>query len=323
MSLMKKFKEAKAILIEEQTEATKFDLLAEIATSIPISFHRESLFARSIMEGDNADDSIDVTSKVKRAVDLSKKHEDTTGFALELDNGGIIKVFIKKDQAADFESRLTQELETNSSEEHDHRQAAEILYDMKDDFDIVDIKWDSEITEDEEEEGKDTDDELSGEDDKELGIDDKDGDKEDSPEDEMEPDLEPAEPAEPPESSEGLMALINAMGQDAEARKLDAQARIKDAEAKILSIQTQAEEGSLDKAEKLAHIEAKEKATKDAEKEQAKLVKLAQYDQDKAPVEPSAEIETPDAEPVEPSEENEEQSIFKLATALKSMLGKK
>jgi len=106
---------------------------------------------------DSKFDSADVISKLKSAEEKSEHEEDTTGFALEDEDGNIVKVFVSAEQAKDFETALGAALagadEDNAEagdEENTSLEIAEVLFNLKDRFTIVDVEW-PEIEEDQEE----------------------------------------------------------------------------------------------------------------------------------------------------------------------------
>lgn len=68
---------------------------------------------------------------------------DTVGFALETDNETIVKVFVNKDQAEDFEKALAELLGKEDNID-------DALSQLSKDFDIIDVEWpDGEIEADE------------------------------------------------------------------------------------------------------------------------------------------------------------------------------
>ena len=120
---------------------------------------RLSEFATSQAQSteDSSDfDTDDVISKLKHAEKANIRDDNTVGFALEDDQGNIVKVYVRKDQANEFEealqAALANELEDdeNKKERPSSKEISEVLYDLKDKFDIIDADFES-IPEDEEE----------------------------------------------------------------------------------------------------------------------------------------------------------------------------
>lgn len=91
----------------------------------------------------------DVVSLVKNAKAANEIRRNTRGFALENDDGSIVKVFVRLDQADDFEQALSKELYDADEE---GIEIPEVLFNLRQHFEIVDIEWGNKsIPEDEEE----------------------------------------------------------------------------------------------------------------------------------------------------------------------------
>ena len=98
--------------------------------------------------------SSDVVSKLDDAEKRAKAGDDTTAFGMEDDQGNLVKVYVKTDSADDFEQALASMLageDENDDEENSALEIAEVLFKLKDKFEIVDVVW-PEIEGDEEEE---------------------------------------------------------------------------------------------------------------------------------------------------------------------------
>jgi hypothetical protein len=105
-----------------------------------------------------------VNSKIERA---EKTEEvDTVTFGLETDDGRIIKVYVKAEEAEDFEEALSKELGSEDVIE-------DVLNKLSKDFDIIDVEWPDQQNSDDEE--SEEDDELSVDDVDMDGKDEKDG----------------------------------------------------------------------------------------------------------------------------------------------------
>lgn len=91
----------------------------------------------------------DVNTKIERAEKIEEV--DTVTFGLETDDARIIKVYVKAEQADDFEEALSKELGVEDVIE-------DVLNKLSKDFDIIDVEWPDEQRDSEESE---EDDELS------------------------------------------------------------------------------------------------------------------------------------------------------------------
>ena len=112
-------------------------------------------------------DHEDVLSKLKSSEESNDVRKDSTGFAIEDDKGGVVKVFVRGEQADKFEEALAGALDHGSSSKS--LEIAEVLFELRRSFDIVDIVWPA-VSEDEEPE-LDNEDDLGFQD----GADQKDG----------------------------------------------------------------------------------------------------------------------------------------------------
>lgn len=270
-----------------------------------------------VVEGDDASESPDmahskpaaeqrfdqesVISKLKGLEAREKTDKrDLVTFGLEDDDGGIVRVSVKSEQAAEFEKAL-QSFAGQDPEDADGKSAeiAEVLFKLKDHFDIVDVVW-PEVVEDEEQVG-----DIAG-----------DGDI--PPED---GDLGGMEGEVPPMDVEGggshdqtvdlLTQVIDMMKADAEARKSEAVAREAEAKAKqadAIIAQTMAR---VKQEEQYLDMESYQRSRKEEDKEAKRLAQLAKWKHevsnktDDFEAEPSASaplVPRPDETP----EENEE-----------------
>lgn len=215
-------------------------------------------------------DSSSVTAKLKALEQRDKEdYQNTTTFGLEDDDGQVVRVRVKSEQAQEFEKAL-QSFMMDSEEDEELPEIAELLFKLKDQFDIVDVEW-PEIAEDEEEGQVLDGEEVPAGDDAGLGTDlDAGGD--------MGGDLggdvgAPAEPA----VTDLLTQVIDMMKADAEARKADARAREaeaknREAEAAIAQAQTRVKQ-----EEQLLDMDTYNKNKKEQEKEAKRLAQLAQW----------------------------------------------
>jgi len=264
---------------------------------------------------DSTFDQADVISKLKQAERANVTDEETTSFALEDDTGTIIKVTVRKDQAEDFEAALGMALAAKDEDEdniNSEKEIAEVLFDLKDKFEIVDVDFPA-IPEDEEEdqtvEGEG--DDLGLEDDTEGEGEGDDMDMEDEGDDmDMEADTEETD------AGTALTQVIDMMKADAEAKKAEAEARSAEAKAEESRYAAQASVAKVKQEEQILDMESHNDRKKKENEEAKRLAQLAKYKH-----EVDAEGEGEDVYPEE--EENTaapEVSKEELLTMLQKML---
>lgn len=204
-----------------------------------------------INEKSEADQNVhDVISLVKNAKSANEIRQNTRGFALENDDGSIVKVFVRADQADDFEHALAKELYDADEE---GIEIPEVLFNLRQHFEIVDVEWGAKsIPEDEEEIKKPKkDDDLPPPDEEEGGEDEgrlppPPGGEDDLPPPDDDGGMPPADdgmgmPADlgGGESQTDLLGAItqvmDMLKAKAEADKAEADAKKAEAEAKIAS----------------------------------------------------------------------------------------
>lgn len=89
-------------------------------------------------------DLSDVVSRLKGVENSNVEQDNTVIYGVEDDNGNIMKITVKKDQAKDFEYRLSREMadaKENSLSGAMKVSLAELLYSLKDEFNIVDVEF--------------------------------------------------------------------------------------------------------------------------------------------------------------------------------------
>lgn len=272
-------------------------------------------------------DVADVLSKLEAAEKKAKVEKDTVTFGLENEDGGIVRVYVRKDQADEFEQALSQMLagsDNNKDNENTSMEIAEVLFKLKDRYDIVDVDW-GDIPEDEEQEqqtvggeggqpgaegqqppidgqqpgaegqpggeggSENPIDQAAGE---EGGLDSGDG---------MGGDEEGAKSA--------LDSVIDLMKADAKAKQAEADARAAEARAKEAEWTAKASSIKVKQEEKILDMETHEKEIKKQEKEAKTLARLAKHQHDKA-AQYSGELHgAPDADAGgDPSSEEEEET---------------
>ena len=250
----------------------------------------ENLGANS---GENDFSSSDVVSKLDAAEKRAKSGDDTTAFGMEDEDGNLVKVYVKTESAEDFEKALAAMLAGEDDNEDNVNTAleiAEVLFKLKDKFEIVDVEWPT-IEGDEEEEqemeggdaeggdmeggdmdaeGGDMDAEGGEGDDLDLGDE---GDGEGDAEGDMEADDNDAKSA--------LDKVIDMMKADAEAKKAEAEAKTAEAKAKEADAVARASQAKVTQEEQILDMESHYKDKSDQQKEAKQLAKLAQYQHEK------------------------------------------
>jgi negative regulator of replication initiation len=277
---------------------------------------------------DETFDSADVISKLKSAETKADNEEDSTGFALEDEDGKIVKVYVAADQAKDFESALGTALagededdEEAGDDENTSLEIAEVLFGLKDRFTIIDVEW-PDIEEDEEEE--------------DISVEGGEGDVEGGDaEGNLDPDVEGGEDedgmeAELQAGEDGELGDEMGMGEDPAASALDkvidllkAQADAQTAEANAKEAEANAEEAKhnasaaeakVKQEEEVLDMEAYYDDQKKLDKEAKQLSKLAKYKHETAQSADNelkgdaGEFKMPEKDDV-PNEDNE-QNVF-------------
>jgi hypothetical protein len=258
---------------------------------------------------------LDASGVISKLKGLEKQDQHTNQplatFGLEDENGNLVKVSVPLDQGNDFEKALQSSIQPTDDTTVE---IAELLFDLKDRFDIVDVDW-GDVVEDEEDvvpqEG-------------EVPV-----DGEVPPED-----LAGADELPPEEDTSSVASLltqvIDMMKADADARKADAKAREADAEAKEAEYISLQAASKVRQEEQILDMESHEKKQKEVSKEAKRLAKLAKWKHDLAD-ENDTEREDmdqlipsyTDVVPVEPETvEDEENTTSSLAAFLLKRLSK-
>lgn len=258
------------------------------------------------MKKDEWIDSQDVLSKIKSAEKNKDIEKDCVGFILEeidkkTKEKRYVKVFIAKDQAKAFESTLATALEEYKGK----KEIAEILFTLREKFNIVNVEW-SVIPEDEE-----VNQELPGEGGDTLDITKTDGDSEAS--------LEITKDNTEEGTRTALQSFIDMLKADAEAKKAEAEAKKAEAEAETAKLAAQAAMAKVHAEEEILDMETYYKEKEEKKKEAEKLAKLAKYKHDRAQeLERELDKEEPEVEKeisvkkltvTEPTEEPSEQEF--------------
>jgi hypothetical protein len=241
-------------------------------------------------------DASDVISRIDAASKKEKQNDDTTAFGLEDEDGSMVKVYVRNDQAKEFETQLAALLagtDEDNDEDNTSLEIAEVLYKLKDKFDIVDVEWPG-IEGDEEEEQEVTGNEVAGAEtgaaagevagaEAGAGAGAEAGDLagleagaegEGTGEEGMVADEEGAESA--------LKQVIDMMKADAEAKKAEADARAAEARAKEAEFASKAAGAKVRQDEQIYDMEAAQKEKSEQEKEAKQLADLARFQHQKA-----------------------------------------
>lgn len=260
-------------------------------------------FTDFLKEADDSDfDASDVIAKLKHSEQQAEDSgEDTTAFALEDENGQLVKVWVPDDQADDFESALEQALskgDEDNDDENDQKEIAEVIWHLRKDFDIVNVEWGGDIPQDEEQEVAtppaeggplpgETGAELHGDETPEPGAEgeglgDEEGLGGEEGEDmEAEPD-EAAELGGEEDTKSTLQSIIDMMKADAEARMADANARAAEAKAREAEMSMQQAKEKVKQEEEILDMETYYDKQKEEKDEADRLAKLAKYKHDLA-----------------------------------------
>lgn len=217
--------------------------------------------------------SADVISKLTSAEKQTEFDQNSVAFGIEDDAGNVVKVRVPPDQADEFQKALGSTVADTSL---NNKEIGEILFNLKDKFDIIHVEWPA-LPEDEEEsapvEGGEGD---AGD----LEMDDSAsmGDDMGAPEDDM-----AAAPASDDSSvSSALDKVIDMLKSDAEARKAEADAKAQEAKAKEAEYAAKMAEQRVKSEEEVLDMETFYKNKGDERKEAQKLMKLAKYRHDLA-----------------------------------------
>lgn len=231
-------------------------------------------------------DAANVLSKLDASEKKSKYQQDTVTFGLEDERGNVVRVIVDGNQAKQFEVTLAKMLGDQFGDTIENyngtpaKEIAEILFQLKHQFNIIDVKW-GELPVDEEEEPKE--DEMQAQD-QELGDEEN---PEDLSSDEDGQDVENMDvggemdsPTSSPDESSLLQKVIDMMKTDAEARKAEAQARETEAKATISKFSSDAAMAKVKQEEDILDMEAYYKDKQQQDKEAKTLAKLAKYKHD-------------------------------------------
>lgn len=211
--------------------------------------------------------SFDVKSKMTNAERANNLKKDSAVYGIEDDEGNITKVYVDKNQEHDFKHTLSSMLKSD-----DKLDVAEILFDLRNTFNILFVEW-PKMPEDEE-----TVNVL----DKKEGEEGKPGEEGALPKEGEEP-IEPTPPApEPtppatPDSESILLKVIDMLRADADAKKAEATAKAKESEAETAKFSVQLSNIKVKNEEDMLKADDYFKKQSEAKKDQERIAKLAKY----------------------------------------------
>lgn len=228
---------------------------------------------RSTLE-EQDEQSMDTSSIIAKLKGLetssSADRRDTTTFGLEDDSGGVVRVTIHNDQAGEFE-RVLQSLMAERSEGDELPEIAEILFKVKDQFDIINVEW-PDVEEDEE---------------TVQSLDPATGEQVDGMGGEPDPSIETGAEGmgeEPPlpdagaDQTTGLLTqVIDMMKADAEARKAEARAREAEAKTKEADSLLARSLAKVKQEEQYLDMDKYNKGRKEEDREAKRLAQLAKW----------------------------------------------
>lgn len=227
--------------------------------------------SQSSQSKSSAFDSSAVISKLKSIEDKDRQTaHNTTSFGLEDENGGIVRVTVNSEQSEEFEKALQAFLSQSEQNQDEIPEIAEVLFKLKDRFDIIDVQW-PEVHEDEEEQMNLKDQEGQGDDGQDLDLDDGAGG------DDMQGMDAPAAGADEGQVKDLLTQVIDMMKADADARKAEARAKEAEAKAKEADMIVKQVSSKVKQEEQFLDMEQHDKARKEEEKEVKRLAKLARW----------------------------------------------
>lgn len=282
--------------------------------------------------GGDTFDTNEVIAKLK-ALENKNKGEvnkyDTQAFALEDEDGNIVKVRVRRDQASNFEGALNaflQDLEDDEDGKRGVPEIAELLFKLKDRFDIIDVEW-PEVPEDQEE-GMALAGGEPGAEGAEGGLD-LGAEGGDLGAEGGELDLGADAGGAGEEDVKGLLTqVIDMMKADAEARKAEAHAKAAEAKAKEAELATQQIYAKVKQEEQILDMEAHTKKEKEAEKEAKRLAQLARWKHEMERDEGASFDQTPEVDlntlaQGAPQGREEEESHLRRPAAMRPQVARK
>jgi hypothetical protein len=294
-----------------KSEEARYKLMREKLSKIKKKKGIKEFLKRKIFR--EAIDLNDVISRLRGAQRTAAGYnDDVISYGVEDDNGNIMRITIRSKQAKDFEYILARELEKYKENRLngsfvDDKSLAEILFDLKNKFEIVDVKFPiiptdvvynanqtTKVTpEQESQEENFSDDETLESDpeqkfskefekDEESGgipSDDEESGENENEEDEMPSGEDVAKDFEEPQNNETslLKNIIDMIKSQADAAKATAEAEAEKARAKQAEFTALGVQSSLEREEKMAKVKAQIEEQKEKEKRAKEIAELARY----------------------------------------------
>lgn len=268
--------------------------------------------AKKLLRISEAADMDDVLSKLRSANYAST--ENTVSYGIEDDEGNTMRVTVRQDQAADFEKRISEELadivNLNKSGMSQFKETkkdvsmAEILFRLKDEFDIVDVAFptiptdgiynadkvtygapDSADTALSDIKDGNADDAMGDEfddldmeptnTDSDMGDDDIESDELEGMDDDISTNLEDIDTGS--NEKDMMSKILDMLKADAEAKIAQANAEAEKAKALQAEYTARATNATVQQQEELMRMEAQMAAQKEKEKEAKKIADLAKF----------------------------------------------
>lgn len=219
--------------------------------------------------------SEDILSKLKALEKNNIEKEKTKGFVLEDEYGNLIKIYVSADQADEFENAIGKRLSEIEEDYEKELDVFELLFDLRKEFNIVDVYVES-IPEDEEDELEI---DANG-DNNDLESEDGNGDMVDNVNDDLSGGLN-AQQAPTAYMNDSLSKIIDMLKADASAK--EAEARAKEAEAKAREAEANRDiaELKIKREEELLDMEDFNKRKSEEDKEANQLKQLAKFRREK------------------------------------------
>ena len=241
----------------------------------------------------------DALSKVNNVAKQSQANKtNTVQFGLQDDKDNIIRVFVDAEHAEEFESALQHHLEVDMKK----IEIAELLFSLKDEFNILNVVWPTVVDDAVEEEENSKNGELQDEDmnnqasqegddainpdeqqssDENRGVGEEKGTHDVGEDDIPVADLPQQDAFSGADDQKTTINSILAMlSSDAEAKKADADARAAEARAREAESMARAAEAKIKSEEQILDMEAYNKTQTTEKSETRKLAKLAKYRHD-------------------------------------------
>lgn len=247
-------------------------------------------------------DRTEVVNKLKNIeVNNPDNNKNSTTFGLEDDDKNVIRVSVLSDQADEFE-RTLRALLSDIEAEGEMPDIAEILFNMRHQFDIIDVDYP----------------EFEDEEDAPLKLDSEEGMGEE-PEDIAPPMDDIGTGAGTEDVSSLLKQVVDMMKADADARRAEAVARQREAETSAEDAKTRHTMAAVSREEEILDMEDKMKQAAEREKEIERLAKLSQWKKDSAEKQLTSNdevdfgMEEPEPKPREEEEIEVQKQPFKVS----------